>query len=187
MWSYIPNHPIINTLQVPFSGTHAAETHTSTLSQPARYTFVSGSPSAVPSAKERNPSSCAALKFDKIDDVRRSYVGRSSKPLRMEMSNSVTGASMQVNGVYSEKCTRKTRLWDDFEWSTSASSLRTISSCDSISSLAMLCASESQTNTVKSRHRERGGETERAESTHITTRRIPTESQRCGPSTWTSH
>ena len=69
-------------------------------------------------------------------------------------------ASMQVNGMDSEKCTRKTRLWDDFESSTRASSLQTISACDGVSSLAVLCASESQTKTVTPRHRERGGDGE---------------------------
>ena len=132
------------------------------LSQPAKCTYIDGSPSALPSAKERNPSSCVGPNFEKTDDVRRSHVGRSSESLRMAMSNSVTGASMHGNGTYSEKRTRKTRLWDDFESSTSASSLRIISACDGVSSLAVLCASESQTNIVARRHRERGGESERA-------------------------
>ena len=79
----------------------------------------------------------------------------------MAMSNSVTGASMHGNGMYSEKRTRKTRLWDDFESSTSASSLRTNSACDGVSSLAVLCASESQTSTAASRHRERGSRNRR--------------------------
>jgi len=88
--------------------------------------------------------------FEKIDEVRCSQRGRASKSLRMAMSNSVTGASMQGNVGYSEKRTRKSRLCDDFESSARASSLRTISVCDGVSSLAVLCSNESQTNTVLS-------------------------------------
>jgi len=207
MWSYFPNHPSINaSLSKPILNQDA---RTSMLFQPARYTFVKTSSSAIPRAIERNPSRCVVLICDMIDSARRSLAGRDSISLRMVTSNSVMGASMQANGG---SCSGK-RVWKTLlreGSSTSASSLRTISACETVSSLAVLCASESQTTAciphrgARQRCRsysERGtrarcdegrreGRQERmreAGATHVTPRRRRMVTRCYGPSTWLSH